>query len=228
MYYGRCGDRIVKHVNIDTIYSILKKEVSTYHVPVVDLIQIQTQDPFKVLVATILSARTKDETTVMVCKKLFSKIKKPEDFDKYSIKEIEQLIYPAGFFHNKAKFLRELPHVLRREFNNKVPETLDELLMLPGVGRKTANLVLAIAFKKHAICVDVHVHRICNRLGYVSTKTPFETEMMLREKLPRKYWLTINSMLVAFGQRLCTPVSPHCSICPIYKYCNKINVTTSR
>jgi endonuclease III len=218
----------MKKVHIDTIYTILKREVENYHVPVVDLVEIQTKDPFKVLVATILSARTKDETTVDACKRLFAKVNTPDDFETLSISEIEKLIFPVGFYHNKAKFLKELPGVLQEKFNGKVPSTIDELLELPGVGRKTANLVVAISFRKPAICVDVHVHRIMNRFGYVKTKTPLETEMAMRKILPEKYWTTINSILVAFGQHLCRPTSPHCSECPIREHCNRIGVGRSR
>src|SRR3989344_3607052 len=217
----------MKEVNIPKIYSILKKETKNYKAPVVDLIEIQTQDPFKVLVATILSARTKDETTVKVCEKLFSKVKNFKDFDKFKQSEIEKLIYPVGFYKTKAKYLKKLPEALK-EFNSKVPSEINDLLKLPGVGRKTANLVRAVAFKKDGMCVDIHVHRISNRLGYVRTKTPFETEMKLREKLPKKYWENFNSMLVAFGQNLCRPISPHCSKCPIINYCNQVGVEKKR
>ncbi len=215
-------------VDIDKVYSTLKKYVKDLPVPVVELIETQTKDPFKILVTTILSARTKDQTTAAVVKKLFKKIKKYSDFNKYSEKQIEELIYPIGFYKNKAKQLKKLPLVLKEEFSGKIPSTIDELIKLPGVGRKTANLVLAVAFNKHAICVDVHVHRISNRLGYLKTKTPYESEMKLREILPKKYWKTFNTYLVAFGQHTCTPISPHCSKCPITKWCNRIGVEKTR
>ena len=218
----------MKPVPIDTVYAILKQEVTRYDVPVVDLVQIQTRDPFKVLLATILSARTKDETTSSVLPRLFEKVKTTSDLHKLSVTEIEALIFPVGFYHNKAKFLKELPAVLEKEFHGTIPETVEELMKLPGVGRKTANLVVAVAFQKPAICVDVHVHRIMNRLGYVHTKNPLETEMALRKRLPEKYWTTINTILVAFGQNTCRPVSPFCSRCPVRQYCNRIGVTTSR
>jgi endonuclease III len=205
-------------VDIGKIYDILKEEVKNYKVPVVDLIQVQTKDPFKVLVTTILSARTKDETTVKAVKKLFKKIGKPIDLEKYSEKEIQELIFPVGFYKNKAAYLKQLPKALEM-FDGKVPDKIDDLLKLPGVGRKTANLVIVIAFNKPGICVDVHVHRISNRLGYVYTKTPFETEMALRKKLPKKYWLGYNSILVAFGQNTCRPITPKCHRCPITRYC---------
>jgi endonuclease III len=206
--------------DISKAYNILKKEVSHYKVPVVDLIKIQTNDPFKVLVATILSARTKDETTVNACKKLFKVIKKINDLDKLTINQIEKLIFPVGFYHTKAKHLKLLPKVLNEKFNNIIPDTVEDLLELPGVGRKTANLVVAVGFNKPGMCVDVHVHRISNRLGYINTKTPFESEMALRKKLPLRYWEKYNSTLVAFGQNLCRPINPHCWECPITKYCD--------
>ena len=217
----------MKSVNIDKIYSILKKDVTNYNVPVVDLVETQTKDPFKVLVATIMSARTKDETTTLAAQKLFKKVKKIEDLNKLYVREIEKLIYPVSFYKNKAKYLKKLPKALK-EFDNKIPSSIDELVKLPGVGRKTANLVVAVGFKKKAICVDVHVHRIMNRLGYVKTKTPYETERDLRKKLPVKYWIKMNSILVAFGQNLCRPISPYCSKCPIIKYCNQVDVGTKR
>ncbi|MCD4818868.1 MAG: endonuclease III [Candidatus Cloacimonetes bacterium] len=212
--------------NIDKIYLELEKQFKKFKTPVVDLIEIQTKDPFKVLITTILSARTKDETTAKVVEKLFKHIKNADDLSKYSIEEIERMIYPAGFYRNKAKSLKKLPKVLNDEFQGKIPEEIDDLIKLPGVGRKTANLVRAVAFKKPAICVDVHVHRICNRLGYVKAKNPLETEFALRKKLPLEYWLNINSYLVAFGQNHCKPINPKCNTCSIYNECKKINVKT--
>ena len=214
--------------DITSIYKILEKHVLDYDVPVVDLIKIQTGDVFKILIGTILSARTKDETTSSACRRLFSKAGNIEELEKLSLKDIEKLIYPVGFYKNKAKYLKKLPEVLKEEFEGKIPEAVEHLVKLPGVGRKTANLVAAIAFNKHAICVDTHVHRIMNRLGYVKTITPLETEMALRKKLQKKYWRTINTLLVAFGQNICRPISPHCSVCPIMQYCNKVGVKRSR
>lgn len=210
--------------NIDRIYKILEQEFTKYKAPIIDLIEMQTKDPFKILIGTILSARTKDKTTAEVTNRLFSVINKSTDFDKYSIEEIEEMIYPVGFFRNKAKQLKELPGVLKNKFNNQIPDEIDDLVQLPGIGRKTANLVRAIAFKKPAICVDTHVHRISNRLGYVKTKSPLETEMVLREKLPKKYWINYNSYLVAFGQNHCTPRNPKCNSCLIYDECERVGV----
>jgi endonuclease III len=210
--------------NIDKIYRVLEERFQSYQAPIVDLVEAQTKDPFKILVATILSARTKDETTAKVVEILFQIIEKPEDFEKYSVEEIEEMIYPVGFYHTKAKHLQQLPLVLKEEFKNVVPDEIDDLLKLPGVGRKTANLVRAIAYKKPAICVDTHVHRISNRFGYVKTKTPLETEMALRKKLPEKYWIHYNSYLVAFGQNHCTPQRPKCDSCPIFDECKRVGV----
>lgn len=214
------------NININKIYRILEKQFKSYPAPVVDLIEAQTKDPFKILVTTMLSARTKDQTTSEVAHRLFEVVNKPEDLNNYTIEELEKMVYPVGFFRNKARYLKELPKVLKAEFNNTVPEEIDDLVKLPGVGRKTANLVRAIAFKKHAICVDVHVHRISNRFGFIKTKTPFETEMALRKKLPKKYWININSYLVAFGQNHCTPLNPKCSTCTIYDECERVGVKT--
>jgi len=213
-------------INIDKIYKILQKEVKNFKIPLVDEIEYSSNDAFKVLVTTILSARTNDITTAKVVNKLFKKVRTIKDLERLSVKQIEKLIYPVGFYKNKAKHLKKLPIVLKKEFNNKIPETIDELIKLPGVGRKTANLVRVIAFKKPGICVDTHVHKIMNRIGYVKTKAPLQTEMALREKLPKKYWLKINSILVAFGQNLCRPVNPKCNICPIYDYCKRIGMKT--
>jgi endonuclease III len=213
-------------INIAKVYDVLAKEYEKYRAPVVDLVEAQTKDPFKILLATILSARTKDTTTSEVVNAMFEYIHTPEDLAKYTREEIEEMIYPVGFFRNKAKSLHKLPEVLKNKFNDRVPEEIDDLLQLPGVGRKTANLVRTIAFRKPAICVDVHVHRISNRLGYVQTKTPLETEMKLREILPEKYWLNYNSYLVAFGQNHCTPRNPKCSTCPISAECERIGVIT--
>lgn len=206
---------------IDEIFKILEEEVKKYKVPVVDLIKVQTGSAFKILVATILSARSNDRTTAVVSERLFKFVECADDFDKYDEEQLSEIIFPIGFYKNKAKFLKKLPGALNEHFGGIIPHTIDELVTLPGVGRKTANLVLAQAFEIPAICVDVHVHRILNRIDYIRTKTPYETEMRLRKKLPKKYWLTVNTIFVMFGQYLCRPVSPKCSICPIEHLCGK-------
>ena len=213
-----------KIIDIDAAVSLLAKEITRYDVPVVDLIAVQTGDPFKILVATILSARTKDETTAKAATRLFKKAPDLEALAQLEESVIAKLIYPVGFYKNKARFLKALPAAMEK-FGARIPETVEELATLPGVGRKTANLVVAVAFNKPAICVDTHVHRIMNIWGYVQTKSPLETEMALRQKLPGKYWIGINSILVVFGQAVCKPVRPHCDRCIIAKRCPQIGVT---
>ncbi len=205
--------------------AILEKEVAAYQVPVVDLIAAQTKDPFKVLVATILSARTKDEVTAVASKRLFERAATLSELAKLSASQIEKIIYPVGFFRNKSRYLEQLPGVLATEFNSVIPSEVDALVRLPGVGRKTANLVVAVAFSKPAICVDTHVHRIMNIWGYVQTETPLQTEIALREKLPPELWIKINSILVAFGQGTCKPVRPHCDRCILSDLCPQLGVT---
>jgi len=209
---------------IDKVIRILEQDVKRYRAPIVDLIAVQTKDPFKALVATILSARTKDEVTAVACRRLFKYVNTPEDLNRLDKESIEKIIYPVGFYRNKARFLSSLPLALDNLFNGKVPDDVDSLVKLPGVGRKTANLVVSVAFQKPAVCVDTHVHRIVNIWGYVNTKTPIETEMALREKLPEKYWINFNSTLVAFGQHICKPVRPLCDRCIISSICPKIKV----
>lgn len=210
--------------DIDMVMQLLEQHFYSVKTPIVDLIQAQSQDPFQVLVATILSARTKDQTTAKVVTELFKLVRKADDFDKLSEAALDKIIYQTGFHNAKTKHLKALPKVLREEFDGRVPSEIDDLLKLPGVGRKTANLVRAVAFSLPAICVDIHVHRICNRWGYINTKTPLESEMALRAKLPEKHWLKINSYVVAFGQNLCKPRKPMCDKCPIYAQCKRIGV----
>lgn len=213
-------------MNINAVCSILKTEFEKHRMPVVDLVQEQTRDPFKVLVTTILSARTRDETTTAASQRLFTRVASAGDLHGLSVRTLEKLICPVGFYRNKARFLKQLPDALDEQFGGVIPRTVDELVELPGVGRKTANLVVSVGFGRPALCVDVHVHRICNRLGYVETKTPLQTEMRLRGILPRKYWITFNSFLVSFGQHLCSPINPRCNACPVYRYCRRVGVRT--
>lgn len=212
-------------IDIDHFLKILAEEVRNYQVPVVDLIAVQTKDPYKVLVATILSARTKDEVTSKAANRLFKKAPDLPGLALLSEAALAKLIYPVGFYKTKAKHLHKLPAVLAELFNSIIPDDIESLIKLPGVGRKTANLVVAVAFKKPAICVDTHVHRIMNIWGYVDTKTPLATEMALRKKLPEKHWLTVNSILVAFGQGTCKPVRPHCDRCVLANDCPQLGVT---
>lgn len=210
-------------IDIDWYLQTVSSAIRDKQVPVVDLIAVQTQDPFKVLVATILSARTKDETTAKSSARLFKHAPDILSLAALSEERIARLIYPVGFYKTKAKHLTKLPESLKK-FDHKVPDTIDELITLPGVGRKTANLVVSVAFQKPAICVDTHVHRIMNIWQYVATDTPLQTEMVLRAKLPEKHWIGVNSLLVAFGQSICKPVGPHCDICPLEKKCPQTGV----
>lgn len=212
--------------DIRAIHAILKDQFERHPMPIVELMAVQTEDPFMVLCTTILSTRTKDQTTAAAARKLFTEVKTPADLERLSPAEIEKLIFPAGFYKVKAQSLHRLPGVLREKFNGRIPDTVEELCELPGVGRKVANLVVAVGFNKPAVCVDIHVHRISNRLGYVKTKDPFATEMALRKKLPHDLWITINTYLVSFGQHLCGPINPRCNACPIIAYCRRINVVT--
>jgi endonuclease III len=205
--------------DIPAVHRALAKAFAKAQAPIIDLVAAQTRDPFKVLVGTILSARTKDETTAAACKRLFARVGSPADLRQVSVRELEELIFPVGFYHTKAQHLKELPLVLEARFGGRIPQTVEELCELPGVGRKTANLVVVLGFDLPGICVDVHVHRICNRLGLIRTRNPLETEMTLRRILPLRFWKTWNSYLVSFGQTQCRPVRPRCETCPLAKHC---------
>ena len=186
------------------------------------------ETPFTTLIACLLSLRTQDKTTYAACEKLFRLAETPQTMAVLPASRIEKAIYPVGFYKTKAKNIKEICRLLLSQNDGGVPDELDELLKLPGVGRKTANLVITMGFGKPGICVDTHVHRITNRWGYVRTKTPEQTEMTLREKLPRQYWIIINDLLVAYGQNLCKPISPLCSRCKIAPYCSRVGVAVSR
>ena len=186
------------------------------------------KDPFRVLIACLLSLRTRDETTGPASERLFALADTPAAMLRLTPKEIERAIFPVGFYHTKARVILGVCRDLLGRFTGRVPDTIEDLLTLKGVGRKTANLVVTVGFGKPGICVDVHVHRISNRLGYVRTRTPEQTEMALRGKLPRRYWIGYNDLLVAFGQNICLPVSPRCSACPVRPRCPRIGVTRSR
>ena len=205
----------------------LKKAVRKFRTPSVTVIA-KKNDPFAVLVSCIISLRTRDEVTELASARLFTLAKLPAELLELSNSKIEKAIYPAAFYRNKTKSLKELCQVLVKEYSGKVPDQLEELLKLKGVGRKTANLTLILGHNKPGICVDIHVHRISNRWGYVKTKSPDETEMVLREILPKRFWKGYNDLLVSFGQNLCKPVSPFCGSCPIEDQCPKIGVNRSR
>ncbi|MFP3043259.1 endonuclease III [Treponema primitia] len=186
------------------------------------------RDPWAVLASTILSLRTKDEVTLVRSQALLKKAPTPKALLKLTTEEIEKLIYPVGFYHTKAQNLQKIASIIIETYRGQVPADMDLLLALPGVGRKTANLVLTEAFDMDGICVDVHVHRITNRLGALQSKTPEETEMILRDILPRKYWKRINMLLVLYGQRVCRPISPFCSQCIMPGHCEKVGVDRAR
>lgn len=186
------------------------------------------RDPFLVLIACLLSLRTKDEVTDQAMGRLLKRAKRPEEITAIPVAELEKIIYPVGFYRNKARVLKDVSRTILENYKGKVPDTIDELLKLKGVGRKTANIVMAEGFRRPGIAVDTHVHRISNRLGAVSTKNPNETEEVLRKILPIKYWITYNALLVTHGRRTCTPISPFCSRCPIYQCCCRVGVVKSR
>lgn len=214
--------------NIGRVLGILRKEAAGWNVPVVTLTAVSSKSPFRVLISTVLSLRTKDETTAEASTRLFRKASTPRTMLELGEKKVRELIYPVGFYRVKAQNIIGICEKLIDEHDGRVPDSIDELLEFRGVGRKTANLVLSLGYGKPAICVDIHVHRISNRWGYVDTKSPYETEMALREKLPRRYWIEYNSLLVALGQQICRPLSPLCSRCPVSGYCPKTGVSRSR
>jgi len=218
----------MKTDRIDTIMAILRKEVASLKTPAVGLVAEETKSPFLVLISCILSLRTRDETTAAASARLFRLADKPKKLMRLAQEQIENVIYPVSFYRNKAKSILSISQILEEKYSGEVPSDIETLLTLPGVGRKTANLVVCVAFHKPAICVDIHVHRISNRLGYIKTKNPDESEMALRKKLPSQYWITYNDILVPFGQYICTPLSPYCSRCPIEVYCRKVGVSKHR
>jgi endonuclease III len=213
---------------IGIVLAAVRKEVKQYDLPIVTFVANTAGDPFKVLISTMLSLRTKDLTTAAATERLFAKAQTPQQMMHMDLLEIEKLIYPVLYYRNKAKAIKETCRILVQEHGSKVPDDIDTLITLPGVGRKTANLVMTLGYKKHAMCVDTHVHRISNIWGYVQSRNPHETEKQLRERLPRRYWMEYNDLLVSFGQHVCVPVSPKCTQCPVFKLCPRIGVTRSR
>ncbi|MFW3146088.1 MAG: endonuclease III domain-containing protein [Thermoplasmatota archaeon] len=206
----------------------IRSEYPNYRMPIVTEMVQRRRDPYRVLISCLLSLRTKDEVTAEAQKRLFKKAGTPKEMVKLPMDEIEKLIYPVGFYRNKAKVVQEVSWSLLEEYEGKVPDDLDELLRLNGVGRKTANLVVTLGFGMPGICVDTHVHRITNRFGYLKTKTPDDTEMELRKKLPKEHWIEINDLLVTWGQNICKPISPLCSRCVVNDICEKAGVERSR
>ena len=218
----------MKDDDINIVLHLVKKSNLWSAVPFLELLAKGVRDPFKILIACVLSLRTRDHTTAEASARLFLLAGDPFVMANLSVKKIEKAIYPVGFYRTKAKQIRAISKKICQEFQGTVPDTIDDLMRLPGVGRKTANLVRTVGYKKLGICVDVHVHRICNRVGYVSTKHPDDTELILRQKLPKKYWIKLNGLLVTFGQNQCTPISPQCSSCLISPYCQRIGVLAFR
>jgi len=219
----------MRQYEIHAAIKIVKREIRQWEEPVVGVVaRMSARDPFRILISCLLSLRTKDKTTGEASARLFALAHTPAGLLKLSLKKIERAIYPVGFYRMKAKSIHAICRRLLDVYGGRVPDSIDELVTLSGVGRKTANLVVTVGYKKPGICVDIHVHRISNRWGYVKTKTPAETETALREKLPKPYWITFNDLLVPYGQHVCLPVSPFCSRCKLIEYCDRVGVTRSR
>ncbi len=210
------------------IITLLEKEVVNYKVPIITLMSQRNKDPYQILVGTILSLRTKDETTAQASQRLFAKASNAKEMLSLTEEQISKLIYPVGFYRNKSKSIKQISNILIEKYDSKVPDELAALLEFPGVGRKTANLVLIEGFNKPGVCIDIHNYRILNRLGFLKTKSPDETEFLIRKNLPQQYWNKLNYILVAFGQNTCVPVSPKCSRCIIKDYCKKIGIKKFR
>jgi endonuclease III len=215
----------VTRFDIHDVVKILRKEIRQWPVPVLGN---YLETPYTVLISCILSLRTQDKTTNAASERLFAIASTPEKMLATPANVIQKAIYPVSFYRVKTKSIHAISEQLLTRFGGKVPSNLEDLLELPGVGRKTANIVVTLGFRKPGIAVDTHVHRISNRLGYVRTKTPDDTEMALRKKLPPKYWVVFNDLLVTYGQNLCKPISPFCSRCKIVRYCKRVGVTVSR
>ncbi len=214
---------------LQSVLRILRREIRKWKVPAVgDVAERAVDRPFETLVATILSLRTKDAVTAQAADRLLSVAPTPAALATLTAPRIAKLIYPVGFYRTKAAHLKQTCRILCAQYGGRVPDEIDELLKLPGVGRKTANLVVTVGYDGYGICVDTHVHRISNLWGYAKTRTPEETESALRRKLPRRYWKTYNDILVTFGQNLCVPVSPWCSRCPVERYCEKVGLKRFR
>jgi len=208
---------------------IVKREIRQWQEPVVGVVARESdRDPFRILISCLLSLRTKDKTTSEASARLFALAHTPASLLKIPLRKIEQAIYPVGFYRTKAKSMHAICRRLLDVYGGRVPDSIDQLVTLSGVGRKTANLVVTVGYGKPGICVDIHVHRITNRWGYVKTKTPEETEEALRRKLPKQYWITFNDLLVPYGQNLCQPVSPYCRKCKLTEYCERVGVKKSR
>ncbi len=219
---------MVTNRTISRVIQTLRTASTGWDAPVATEMAGLSRDPYQVLIACLLSLRTKDETTGPAARRLFALADTPEQMVTLTPAQVKQAIYPVGFYKTKARTVLDISQILIDKYESRVPDEIDELLVFKGVGRKTANLVVTLGFQKPGICVDTHVHRISNRWGYVETKNPEGTEMALRAILPKRFWIGYNDLLVAFGQTLCHPTSPKCSLCPIERYCEKIDVKRSR
>jgi endonuclease III len=219
----------MRQEQIHAAIRIVKREIGRWQEPVVGVVAKESdRNPFLILISTLLSLRTKDKTTREAGDRLFALARTPAAMLKLPLETLERVIYPVGFYRTKARAIHQICRRLIDEYGGKVPDSVDELVTLPGVGRKTANLVVTIGYGKPGICVDIHVHRISNRWGYIKTKTPEESERALRRKLPKQYWIIYNDLLVPYGQNLCLPVSPLCSACKLTELCDRVGVTRSR
>jgi len=210
------------------MWPLLTRQVRSLRIPWMDQMSAEDRDPFKILISCILSLRTQDKTTGEASQRLFQLAQTPEAMSKLSVERIQKAIYPVGFYRVKAQRIKDLGKEIAKKYNGKVPGTIEDLLPLKGVGRKTANLVVTLGYDQPGICVDTHVHRITNRLGLIKTKNPTQTEFALREILPGRYWKKLNGYLVAFGQGICKPISPLCSRCRIRSACARVGVGRSR
>ncbi|MFQ5598506.1 MAG: endonuclease III domain-containing protein [Nitrospiria bacterium] len=210
------------------IMDLLEEEIKRLKAPVVGVIAERTGDPFRILISCLLSLRTRDETTADASERLFRLADRPSAMLALAPQEIERVIYPVSFYRNKTKHIVAICRILETRYGGRVPKRLDQLLALPGVGLKTANLVLGLAYRRPAICVDTHVHRISNRIGYIRTRSPEESERVLRKQLPKRFWIAYNDLLVPFGQFVCKPIFPFCSRCVIRAHCRRIGVKRSR
>jgi endonuclease III len=221
--------RSPKPAAVERVMRTLAREIDGMELPAIEKISnSQQEDPFQILIATLLSARTQDATTHAASTRLFRRARTPRTLARLSVKEIERLIYPVSFYRNKARHVKATCRLLLEQFGGRVPSTMEDLLLLPGVGRKTANLVLILGFKsRNAICVDTHVHRISNRLGWVRTSTPEETEQALYRVAPESWWPSINLYLVTWGQHVCRPVYPRCHACVLKSMCPRVGVKRS-
>ena len=214
--------------DIGEIIVLIRNAVQVEPLPMIAAMSRERPDPYRILVSTLLSLRTKDEVTRLADERLFDLASTPKEMVRLAEETIRKAIYPVGFYRRKAETILHVSRELIDRFDSRVPDTIEYLLNIKGVGRKTANLVITMGYGLPGLCVDTHVHRVSNRLGYVGESTPDKTEMALRKKLPEKYWIEYNSLIIAFGKALCTPLSPRCSVCPVAGYCDRVGVGRSR